>query len=121
MRSHFDNMKKSASELLKDAETSQYTQAIVLSSVNGKEYGAAINNAVSEEKADETALLERLKAVNDTKIHYVLCMWQDGSIDLPSFAFRNLLCAIHPDNSEALLFVMTDDGVSSVSLSATMK
>ena len=53
-------MKKSASELLKDAETSQYTQAIVLSSVNGKEYGAAINNAVSEEKADETALLERL-------------------------------------------------------------
>ncbi len=100
-------MMNTANTILKDAECEQYTQAIVLLSSNGNEYSAIIKNALSEEKADEKALLELLKKADDTEIRYCLCMWQDGSVDTPSFAFRNMLCELNPKNSEAQSFVMT--------------
>jgi len=51
----------------------------------------------------------------------VLCIWQDQCIDIPSFAFRNLLLDLNEKNSESTLFIMTTDGVSGIKLSATMK
>lgn len=117
----FANMRKTAIELLHNTEKGQYTQAIVLSTAAGNEYSAVINNALSEEKTDETDLLEKLKEVEDTNIRYVLCIWQDNSIDIPSFAFRNMLYTLNSKNSDSLLFVMTDNGVSVMKLSASMK
>ena len=117
----FEAMKKTALDLLEGAEKDPYTQAIVLSSVTGKEYGARIKNALSQEKTDETALLERIKESGDTEIGCVLCMWQDHGIDVPSYAFRESLCSLDPQNSESLLFVMTADGVSAVKMSTLMK
>lgn len=114
-------MKKTAVDLLRNAEEGQYPQAIVLSSAMGKEYGAIIKNALFEEKTDEASLLERLKTAEDTEIRYVLCMWRHEEIDIPSFAFRKMLCAVHSKNSESLLFVMTKDGASVIKVSATMK
>ncbi len=114
-------MKKTATEVLKNASKGQYTQAIVLFSTLGKEYSAIINNALSKEKTDEALLLEGLNTSQDTEIRYVLCMWQDGGIDIPSHAFRNMLCALDSRNAESLLFVMTDRGISVVKLGVTMK
>jgi len=54
-------------------------------------------------------------------LDYVLCMWQDGCIDIPSRTFRKMLCAMNPQNADALLFVMTPNGVSVVKLANTMK
>lgn len=116
-----ERMKKTAETELSGAEMGQYTQVVVILSATGKQYSALIQNALSEEKADETALLERMKALNDTEIRYVLCMWQDQCIDVPSYAFRKLLCALNPKNTEAMLFVMTADGVCGIQLSTTMK
>ena len=118
----FERMKKTAETELLKSEIGKYTQAVVLLSAKGNEYSILIKNALSEEKADETALLERIKNVNDTEICYVLCMWQaDKCIDIPSFDFRKLLCALNPKNTEALLFVMTANGVSGIKVSTTMK
>lgn len=117
----FANMRKTAIELLHNTEKGQYTQAIVLSTAAGNEYSAVISNALSEEKTDETDLLEKLKEAEDTNIRYVLCIWQDNSIDIPSFAFRNMLYTLNSKNSDSLLFVMTDNGVSVMKLSASMK
>ena len=118
----FEQMKKTAEAELSKAAAGQYVQAVVLLSAKGNEYSILIKNALSKEKADEIALLERMKNVNDTEICYVLCMWQDDKcIDVPSYDFRKLLCALHPKNTEALLFVMTADGVSGIKASITMK
>ena len=118
----FEQMKKTAEAELSKAAAGQYVQAVVLLSAKGNEYSTLIKNALSKEKADETAFLEGIKNVNDTEICYVLCMWQaDKCIDIPSFDFRKLLCALNPKNTEALLFVMTDNGVSGIKVATTMK
>ena len=118
----FEQMKKTAEAELSKAAAGQYVQAVVLLSAKGNEYSTLIKNALSKEKADETAFLEGIKNVNDTEICYVLCMWQaDICIDNPSYDFRKLLCALNPKNTEALLFVMTANGVSGIKVSTTMK
>ena len=118
----FEQMKKTAEAELSKAAAGQYVQAVVLLSAKENEYSMLIKNALSKEKADETAFLEGIKNVNDTEICYVLCMWQaDKCIDIPSFDFRKLLCALNPKNTEALLFVMTANGVSGIKVSTTMK
>ena len=117
----FERLQKTASIMLKSAEQGQYTQGLVLVSSTGKEYSAVIKDVLSEEHAEEKALLEELKANHDTTLDYVLCMWQDACIDIPSWAFRKMLCSLDPKNADALLFVMTGNGVSAVRLANTMK
>ncbi len=117
----YEQMKKTAETELSGAETGQYAQAVVLLSATGNEYSTLIKNALSEEKEDETALLERTKNLNDTEIYCVLCMWQDKCIDIPSYSFRKLLCALDPKNTKTLLLVMTADGVCGIKVSTTMK
>ena len=115
----FNSMKEKAINLIFEADKCQYTQAIVLHSVEGNEYGMVIRNALSEEKYDEKALIRKIQ--NDSVICFVLCMWQDGCIDIPSFNFRKSLLKLNEKNSEAKLFVMTAGGVSEMKLSATLK
>ena len=116
-----ERLQKTASIMLKNAEQGQYTQVLILVSSTEKEYSAVIKNVLSEEHPEEKALLEELKANHDTTIDYILCMWQDGCIDIPSWAFRKMLCSLDPKNADALLFVMTGNGVSAVRLANTMK
>ena len=116
----FERMKKAAEAELSKAEKSQYIQAIVLLSVKGNEYSTLIKNAWSKEKSDETALLKRIKDLNDTEIRYALCLWQDGGLDIPSYWFRESLCTLDPKNTETLL-VMTADGIGGIKVSTTMK
>ena len=117
----FECMKEKAIELLSNSEKNQYTQAIVLHSSAGNEYSTIIRNALSEGKADEESCLHKIQEAKDCEICFVLCMWQDQCIDIPSFAFRNLLLDLTEKNSESTLFVMTADGVSGIKLSATLK
>ena len=117
----FERMMNAAEAELSKAEKSQYIQAIVLLSVKGNEYSTLIKNALSKEKSDETALLKRIKDLNDTEIRYALCLWQDGGIDIPSYWFRKSLCTLDPRNTETLLFVMSTDGIGGIKVSTTMK
>ena len=117
----FKKMNKTATQLLDCTEKGQYTQAIVLFSVMGREYGSIVKNATAEEKSDESALLEVLTKADDTEVQYVLCKWQGNGIDIPSYKFRKMLCALNSKNSESLMFVMTKNGVSGIKMSETMK
>ena len=117
----FERMMNAAEAELSKAEKSQYIQAIVLLSVKGNEYSTLIKNALSKEKSDETALLKRIKDLNDAEIRYALCLWQDGGIDIPSYWFRKSLCTLDPKNTETLLFVMSTDGIGGIKVSTTMK
>lgn len=116
-----ERIKQTASELLRDAEQAQYTQAIVLFSKKGNEYGTVLPNALSKEAPEESALLERLVAADDTAVGYILCMWADANIDIPSRAFRTKLLDVNPENADANVFVMTQNGVSVMKLGNTMR
>jgi hypothetical protein len=114
-------MKKRAMQMLAKTENGEYTQALVLYSKSGAEYSAIIKNACTVDMVSEKDIIEELKLCNDTAIQYLLCMWADNCIDIPSFAFRKMLCEINPENSEACLFVTAMDGVRAIKLSKTMK
>ena len=117
----FNEMKEKALDLLSNSEKGQYTQAIILHSAYGNEYSAIIRNELSKEKTDELSLIRKIQEAQDSKICFVLCMWQDNCINIPSFEFRKLLLESTEKNSDAILFVMTANGVSEIKLSATMK
>ena len=117
----FEKMKKTATELLRDAEEGQHTQAVVLFSAQGNEYGAVIKDTIAEDDSDEVALIESLKAADDTEIKCVLCMWQGNTIDIPSYRLRKMLRELNCQNAESLLIVMTFDGISGIKVVETMK
>ena len=117
----FEKMKKTATELLNDAGKGQNTQAVVLLSAKGNEYGAVIKDTIAEDDSDEVALIESLKEADDTLVECVLCMWQCGGIDIPSYRLRKMLCELNCQNSESVLFVMTFDGISGLKVAKTMK
>ena len=117
----FGITKKVAKEVLENAEKCEYTQAIALHTSSGKNYCAVIFNATSKDKIEEKALLELMKNDGSTRVESVLCMWQDGCIDVPSFAFRKMLCDADGQNSDATVFVMTKDGPAAVKLESIMK
>ena len=117
----FEKMKKTATELLRDAEEGQHTQAVVLFSAQGNEYGRVIKDTIAEDISDEMALIESLKAADDTEIKCVLCMWQGNTIDIPSYRLRKMLCELNCQNAESVLLVMTFDGISGLKGAKTMK
>ena len=119
--SKFQNMKDIAKASLSGTEKKQYTQAIVLLSSRGNEYSAVIENALSVEKSDEKVLLDKLVAALDTKIDLILCLWQNGSVDVPSYDFRKMLCELNPYNANSGIFVMTQDAYSVIKLGSTLK
>jgi len=116
----YENMKTAAFDLLSQSDKEKYTQAIVLYSANGNKYDVVIKNACSEDRTEEKEFLAKLKAAEDTEIRYVLCMWPDNCIDIPSFAFRKMLSDLDSKNQEALLFVMTVEGVSAMKISSSL-
>ena len=117
----FENMKKEAEELLCAAESDKFTQAIVLFSAKENMYSAIIKNVLADEKTDEKSLLEQLKSAEDTEIRYLLSMWADRELDISSYAFRELLCSLNPENAKAVVFVTTFDGVSGITIDKTMR
>ena len=117
----FKSMKEKAIELLSNTENCKYTQAIVLRSSKGNEYGTVIRNALSKERYDEQVLLQKIQDANDSTICFVLCMWQEKCIDVPSYDFRKALLELNEENAEAMIFVMTACGASEIKLLSTMK
>ena len=117
----FKSMKEKAIELLSNTENCKYTQAIVLRSSKGNEYGTVIRNALSKERSDEQVLLQKIQDAKDSTICFVLCMWQEQCIDVPSYDFRKTLLELNEANAEAMIFVMTACGASEIKLLSTMK
>ena len=120
-RDIWNRMNSMATDLLRDKEKHEYTQAIVLFSSAGKEYGTVIQDALSQDKTEEEALFDRLRGQNDTEIRYVLCMWQDGAIDIPSISLRRMLCTLNSNNTESKVFVMTRSGIAVILLGITVQ
>ena len=97
------------------------TQAIVLHTEKGADYCSVIQDALSADRTDENELLNQLIANGDTRVQYILCMWQNREVDLPSYAFRKLLLETDAENFDAEIFVCTENSYAAVKLGRTMK
>ena len=116
----FEEMTEIARKALQGKDGKQ-TQAIVLYTDRGVDYCSVIKDVLSTERTDETALLNQLTANDDTLVKNILCMWQNGTVDLPSYAFRKRLLETNAENSDAGIFVRTENGYAAVELKCTMK
>ena len=114
-------MKDVAEKALFGREKKEFAQAIVFHTAKGNLFAQFIENAVSEDKKDENNLLEKLSEEKDAEIDYILCLWQGGEMDIPSYDFRKMILNLDPVNSNAEIFVMTGNGVSVRKLENTMK
>ena len=113
-----EKMMQTAKALLEGSTDGEYTQAIVLLSKKGTENGAIIANALDPALTDEKALIARI--VGDTEISYILCVWQNGGIDLPSITFRRMLVELDVRNLGAKIFLRTENGYSEKELGMTI-
>lgn len=69
---------------------------------------------------DDGSIFEILKSQNDTQIRKMITVWKDGSVDLPSYAFRKALLELNHANSDAEILLQTEGGYKLVKLSVTV-
>ena len=64
-------------------------------------------------------LLEK-KKTGDSKIEKLICMWHDGGIDIPSFAFRDALLAVDSKNLSTQMLLNGFEGYVVKTVKVTM-
>lgn len=116
----FETMLTAAQKALDNVVPQKRTQAIVLRTAKKNQYVSVISDALSDGKAEERELIGKMVSGEDTEVTDILCMWHDGSVDLPSFAFRNMLCQANANNRNAGIFVFTANGYSTLKLVHTL-
>ncbi len=77
-----------------------------------------LSSAIDAEGAVK-ALLE-IKKNEDSKIERLICMWHEGSIDLPSFAFREALLSVDRTNFSTQMLLNGLNGYIVKTVEATM-
>ena len=65
-------------------------------------------------------ICEKMKQTNDTRVIKVLTMWKDGSIDLPSFDFRDALIQMDERNLNAEMILNGMGGYHTKTLAVSM-
>ena len=61
-----------------------------------------------------------LKKANDTHIRYLIHVWKDHALDVPSHDLRRALISLHPENRNALLMLAGENGYAILPLGDTM-
>ena len=114
----FDVLLSTVKDLLKAEAVSKNTQAICLQSAKGELYHLTLKNALDAE-TEVADFMEMLRASEDTHIARLVCMWQSGCVDLPSFAFRKNLFALDPQNRDCLILLQGAQGLNTRTLEAS--
>ena len=90
----------------KDANELSSSNTVVMLSAKGTIHSVSFQNGHSAIEAEGVMKLFIEKKKNsDAKIERLICMWHDGSIDLPSFTFREALVAAESSNLSAKILL----------------
>ena len=105
----------------KDANNLSSGNTVVMLTAKGTVYSVSFQNGHSAIEAEGVIKLFIEKKKNsDAKIERLICMWHDGSIDLPSFAFREALVAIDSKNLSTQMLLNGLRGFVVKTVKATM-
>lgn len=58
---------------------------------------------------DEEAFMEMLKEKGDCALKYIVCMWKNGAVEIPSMHFRKMLMEASHENGAAMYVVHAED------------
>ena len=102
----FDALLKVAQAQLSevDASNAPYLQAICVQSTGGTIYRALFRNALSAD-AETDRFFEMLRVADDTTLALLVCVWANGAVDVPSYAFRKALLALDATNADCRIFL----------------
>lgn len=69
---------------------------------------------------EEARFVQALQARQDAALELLVCVWADGSIDLPSMHLRRLLLAACPENARARMPLQGQGGITVRTIGQTM-
>lgn len=105
----------------KDADELSNGNTVVMLTAKGTVYSVSLQNGHSAIEAEGVIKLFIEKKKNsDAKIERLICMWHDGSIDLPSFAFREALVSAEVSNLSAKMLLSGLNGYVVKTIKASM-
>ena len=73
-----------------------------------------------DDETQENECLRQLQEDENAQLVFILCMWQDLTIDLPSYALRTKLLAMNAANGETRLLLRGENGINSIPLARTL-
>lgn len=79
------------------------TQALAMQTRSGSTH--TFLTPLEDYEQMEDRLITLLTANRETAISYLVAMWEDRTVDLPSHSLRKKLIALDPANAEALLLL----------------
>ena len=111
--------------LTKDAmenfiEKNRNSMSVSIMTKSGNCITGIIHDAVSSDHSDEKKLLNMVKATGEIEIIRILCMWQEGCFDMPSYNFREMICDVHPNNKNAEMLVSGENCFIKYTIAETM-
>ena len=105
----------------KEADKLSDGNVVVMLTTKGTVYSVSFPNLNSTIEAEGAMkfLIEKKKN-EDSKIERLICMWHEGSIDIPSFAFREALLSVDSVNSSSKMLLNGLTGYIVKTIKATM-
>lgn len=103
----FASLFNEAKEQLHNNPTAE--QIVVIKTANDNMY-YFVNNLSVKGTADEDCFIEMLLDKDNVEIKYIVCMWNDYGIEIPSMNFRKRLLEICEKNAEALMLLQGENG-----------
>lgn len=91
---------------------------VIAAAAEGRVYGFA-NHRPWEDHTDEDRFLAGLTG-EDPRVLGLVCMWNNGGVDLPSIYLRRGLLNACPENAETKIVVQTENGLAAMELRRSM-
>ena len=107
-------------ELLYEAEKliesegslSQGEQVIVVLTAKSHRFSLVNHNIMEGDLSEEENFIKGLVEVGETEIKYLVCMWQEYMLDIPSQHMREQLIKLNPLNKEMYLLLKGKESCS---------
>ena len=101
-------------EKLVDSENSsaQGAQVIVVLTAKSHRFSFVNHNIMEGNLSEEEEFIEGLVEAGETEIRYLVCMWQEYMLDIPSQHMREQLVKTNPLNREMYLLLRGAEGYS---------
>ncbi len=109
----FENMYTLAKAYFNSANCGEYEyhQCLVLQTNDGDKIFSFCCDEVEDLVNQNVAVLDRGKI---TAVQKILCMWEGGTVDVPSGKFMKKLCGINSENKKAQVLLKTINGAFAV-------
>ena len=114
----FEKLLKQVEKLIKFDLSAD--QAVAVWTSKDNMFCFANHSIMSGNMEDENNFVRTLAENGDKEIRYVVCMWNDTTLDVPSCHLRDLLIELNPSNLETEILLNNGEGFQVKSLKMLM-